>query len=366
MTRIKAVKQKAILDVAESLGYSFRRLSGHIYEHPDHDSFRIFADTNTFKWFSRDIQGDVIDFVQLVTGVTFKEAVSYLETGDFEQATVIEETYQPFRYYLREEPFQQARTYLKDIRGLSNQTINSFGRQGLLAQATYQAESVLVFKSYDHNGVLQVASLQGLVKNEERHKRGYLKKIMKSSHGYVGISFDIGNPKRLVFCESVIDMMSYYQLHNKQLSDVRLISMEGLKLSVIAYQTLRLAAEEQGKLVFLDTVKPSRLSHYLQAIQETTTFFQTHSNVITMAVDNDEAGREFCQKLSDKGLPLSQDLPPLQGLETKLDWNDIVKRQKELSLRDLIQSAQTKVIRDHPPPKREHTFDVITKSSPLS
>ncbi|HFK8809277.1 TPA: DNA primase [Streptococcus agalactiae] len=358
MTRIKAVKQKAILDVAESLGYSFRRLSGHIYEHPDHDSFRIFADTNTFKWFSRDIQGDVIDFVQLVTGVTFKEAVSYLETGDFEQATVIEETYQPFRYYLREEPFQQARTYLKDIRGLSNQTINSFGRQGLLAQAIYQAESVLVFKSYDHNGVLQVASLQGLVKNEERHKRGYLKKIMKGSHGYVGISFDIGNPKRLVFCESVIDMMSYYQLHNKQLSDVRLISMEGLKLSVIAYQTLRLAAEEQGKLVFLDTVKPSRLSHYLQAIQETTTFFQTHSNVITMAVDNDEAGREFFQKLSDKGLPITKDLPPLQGLETKSDWNDIVKQQKEISLSNLIQSAHIQAIKNHPPPKRERAMEL--------
>ena len=32
MTRIKAVKQMAILDVAESLGYSFRRLSGHINE----------------------------------------------------------------------------------------------------------------------------------------------------------------------------------------------------------------------------------------------------------------------------------------------------------------------------------------------
>ena len=59
--------------------------------------FRIFADTNTFKWFSRDIQGDVIDFVQLVAGVSFKEAVSYLETGGFEQAKVIEETYQPFQ-----------------------------------------------------------------------------------------------------------------------------------------------------------------------------------------------------------------------------------------------------------------------------
>ncbi|WP_105141396.1 DUF3991 domain-containing protein [Streptococcus suis] len=358
MTRIKAVKQKAILDVAESLGYSFRRLSGHIYEHPDHDSFRIFADTNTFKWFSRDIQGDVIDFVQLVAGVSFKEALSYLETGDFEQAKVIEETYQPFQYHLREEPFQQARTYLKVVRGLSDETINTFGRQGLLAQATYHSESALVFKSYDHNGILQAASLQGLVKNEERHDRSYLKKIMKGSHGHVGISFDIGNPKRLIFCESVIDMMSYYQLHQKQLSDVRLVSMEGLKLSVIAYQTLRLAAEEQGKLEFLDTVKPSRLSHYLQAIQETTNFFQTHSNAITLAVDNDEAGREFCQKLSDKGFPISQDLPPLQGLETKSDWNDIVKRQKELSLRDLIQSAQTKVIRNHPPPKREHALEL--------
>ena len=358
MTRIKAVKQKAILNVAGNLGYSFRRLSGHIYEHPDHDSFRIFADTNTFKWFSRDIQGDVIDFVQLVAGVTFKEAVSYLETGDFEQATVIEETYQPFQYYLHEEPFQQARTYLNEVRGLSNQTINTFGRQGLLAQATYQVESVLVFKSYDHNGILQAASLQGLVKNEERHKRGYLKKIMKGSHGHVGISFDIGKPKRLIFCESVIDMMSYYQLHQKQLSDVRLISMEGLKLSVIAYQTFRLAAEEQGKLAFLDTVKPSRLSHYLQAIQETTTFFQTHSNVITMAVDNDEAGREFCQKLSDKGLPISQDLPPLQGLETKSDWNDIVKQQKEISLSNLIQSAHIQAIKNHPPPKWEHALEL--------
>lgn len=358
MTRIKAVKQKAILDVAESLGYSFRRLSGHIYEHPDHDSFRIFADTNTFKWFSRDIQGDVIDFVQLVAGVTFKEALSYLETGDFEQAKVIEETYQPFQYYLHEEPFQQARTYLNEVRGLSNQTINTFGRQGLLAQATYQVESVLVFKSYDHNGILQAASLQGLIKNEERHKRGYLKKIMKGSNGHIGISFDIGKPKRLIFCESIIDMMSYYQLHQKQLSDVRLVSMEGLKLSVIAYQTLRLVAEEQGKLAFLDTVKPSRLSNYLQAIQETTTFFQTHSNVITMAVDNDEAGREFCQKLSDKGLPISKDFPPSQGLETKSDWNDIVKQLKEKSLSNLIQSAQIQAIKNHPPPKRERAMEL--------
>ena len=124
--------------------------------------------------------------------------------------------------------------------------------------------------------------------------------------------------------------------------------MEGLKLSVIAYQTLRLAAEEQGKLAFLDTVKPSRLSHYLQAIQETTTFFHTHSNVLTLAVDNDEAGREFCQKLSDKGLPITKDLPPLQGL----------KQQKEISLSNLIQSAHIQAIKNHPTPKRERAMEL--------
>lgn len=167
MTIIKAVKQKSILDVAESLGYSFRRLSGQVYEHPEHDSFRIFADTNTFKWFSRDIQGDVIDFVQLVADVSFKEAVSYLETGDFKQAKTIEETYRHFRYYLPEETFQQARTYLTQVRGLSDDVINAFGRKGILAQACYQTktfqESVLVFKSYNHHGQLEGASLQGLV-----------------------------------------------------------------------------------------------------------------------------------------------------------------------------------------------------------
>lgn len=59
---------------------------------------------------------------------------------------------------------------MNDARGLSDQTIDTFGRHGLVAQATYQSEPVLVLKSYDHNGRLQAASLQGLVKNEERHE----------------------------------------------------------------------------------------------------------------------------------------------------------------------------------------------------
>ncbi|MCB2858911.1 DNA primase, partial [Streptococcus suis] len=83
-----------------------------------------------------------------------------------------------------------------------------------------------------------------------------------------------------------------------------------------------------------------------------------HSNAITLAVDYDEAGREFCQKLLDRGLPIVQDLPLLQGLETKSDWNDIVKQQSELSLSDFIQTAQAQVNKNHPPPKRVRSLEL--------
>ena len=53
---IEECKQISILDVANRLGISFKQVSSSVYEHPEHDSFRIFSTTNTFKWFSRDIQ----------------------------------------------------------------------------------------------------------------------------------------------------------------------------------------------------------------------------------------------------------------------------------------------------------------------
>lgn len=77
-----------------------------------------------------------------------------------------------------------------------------------------------------------------------------------------------------------------------------------------------------------------------------------------MSVDNDEAGRDFCQKLSEKGLPIETDLPPLQELETKADWNDVVKSQSNLSLKDVIQSAKLQVIRSNPPPRRTTTLEL--------
>ena len=77
MVNIVELKRKSILDVGETLGLHFKRVSGVIYEHPEHDSFRVFLDTNTFKWFSKDIGGDVIDFVRVVAQADFKQAISF-------------------------------------------------------------------------------------------------------------------------------------------------------------------------------------------------------------------------------------------------------------------------------------------------
>lgn len=47
-----------------------------------------------------------------------------------------------------------------------------------------------------------------------------------------------------------------------------------------------------------------------------------HPGLLTLAVDNDEAGRDFCQKLSEKGLPIETDLVfiNLEGFEEFLRW----------------------------------------------
>ena len=78
--------------------------------------------------------------------------------------------------------------------------------------------------------------------------------------------------------------MSYYELHQQSLSDVRLVSMEGLKRSVVAYQTLRLIAEENQKLEFWDTVIPSKLLPLINTIRDTTSYFDNHPDLLTLAV----------------------------------------------------------------------------------
>ena len=344
MASIEELKALSILEVAESLGMSLQRTGSYTYAWEEHDSFTINVRENYFNWFARSNGGDVIKMVQVVqeelTGekLSFKQAKHFLEEGSFDvvDVTSVPEK-EPFSYYLEpyETKFIEAREYLKEVRGLSDETIDFFGEKGVLAQATKKTgnyyEPIIVFKSLNSQNEVIGASLQGIRENHDLYERGRLKQIMRASDGLTGMHIDIGQPKRLVFAEAPIDLMSYYELHKDELSGVRLVAMDGLKESTISRHVAELLYE-LGEIKA--QVKPENYSTFLSQTAEVTDFFKDgkHQELITLAVDNDAAGHTFINRLADKGISFSSDLPSMPAGRDKMDWNDALKESKEKAL----------------------------------
>ena len=331
----EAAKNLSILSVAEQLGMELKRTGNYSYTWTEHDSFVIDVRKNDFHWNSRSEFGDVIQLVQTIRGVSYKEAMHFLDTGEFKKVDLADQTgvKEPFHYSLEryEHPdFNASRSYLRTQRGLSDDTINFFLSQGSMAEATRKKgdyfEPVIVFKYKDNTGFLAGASLQGVVENRVHYpERGRLKQIMRNSDGQLGFSVDIGKPKRLVFAEAPIDLMSYYELHKDNLQDVRLVAMDGVKEGIISRRFMELYAEMNGKAYQVD----QNTGKALETVVNTTDYFKDgqHQDMITLAVDNDAAGQNFITRLQEKGIPVQIAIPPiLQADQEKEDWNDFLKR----------------------------------------
>lgn len=345
MASVKSLKNTSILAVAQALGLDLKRVGSDNYQWIEHPSLTINTTRNIFSWFKYDKHGDVFELVQTIreeqtgTRPSFKEAKRFLETGHFDQIEIVETDKQPFVYSLSDHEvvgMPKAREYLMRERGLSEETILFFQNQGVLAEATYryqgEAEPVVVFKARDREGKVVGASLQGIVANPAKHDRGRLKRLMKGTDGYYGMSVTIGKPKRLVFAEAPIDLMSYYELHKDSLSDVRLVAMDGLKEGTISHYYMALQAELAGQEYTFERTKTPRALSRIAAI--TTTFHNDQNkDIITLAIDNDEAGRKFIKKLETKGIGLTQALPPLNKGEGKMDWNDYLKQERRTPLK---------------------------------
>ena len=342
--RVEFARSRDILDVANELQMELVR-SGRDYRWKEHDSLVISPDKNLWKWFSRNTGGDAISLVETIKEVDFNQSVDFLNDGNFKEFQMVERAQEDFKYYLEkyEQPFSAGRDYLRNQRGLSDETIDYFLEQGVLAQAnakldyfaegndgvtTNAIEPVIVFKSLSSSGEVVGASLQGIQENWEKWpKHGYAKVIMKNSDPMTGIHVDIGSPKRLIFTESPIDLMSYYELHKDSLQDVRLVSMDGLKESTIGRHLSQIQAEISGKQL---RWTPEQLADGLQVAIDHH-FFEDGKNadLITLALDNDEAGRTFIQELEAKGAVINSDLPELKPGQDKTDWNDVLKNQQE-------------------------------------
>ena len=348
--RVEFARSRDILDVANELQMELVR-SGRDYRWKEHDSLVISPDKNLWKWFSRNTGGDAISLVETIKEVSFNQSVDFLNDGNFKEFQMVERPQEDFKYYLEkyEQPFSAGRDYLRNQRGLSDETIDYFLEQGVLAQAnakldyfaegtggvtTNAIEPVIVFKSLSSSGEVVGASLQGIQENWEKWpKHGYAKVIMKNSDPMTGIHVDIGSPKRLIFTESPIDLMSYYELHKDSLQDVRLVSMDGLKESTIGRHLSQIQAEISGKPL---RWTPEQLADGLQVAIDYH-FFEDGKNadLITLALDNDKAGRTFIQELEAKGAVINSDLPELKPGQDKTDWNDALRTQNQQSLVNL-------------------------------
>ena len=342
--RVEFARSRDILDVANELQMELVR-SGRDYRWKEHDSLVISPDKNLWKWFSRNTGGGVISLVETIKEVGFNQSVDFLNDGKFKEFQMVERPQEDFKYYLEkyEKPLSAGRDYLRNQRGLSDETIDYFLEQGILAQAnakldyfaegtggvtTNAIEPVIVFKSLSSSGEVVGASLQGIQENWEKWpKHGYAKVIMKNSDPMTGIHVDIGSPKRLIFTESPIDLMSYYELHKDSLQDVRLVSMDGLKESTIGRHLSQIQAEMSGQPL---RWTPEQMADGLQVAIDHH-FFEDGKNadLITLALDNDKAGRTFIQELEAKGAVINSDLPELRPGQDKTDWNDVLKSQHE-------------------------------------
>jgi hypothetical protein len=376
-------KKKNIMDIASSLGLELKRV-GRVYAWTEHPSFRISPEHNTFSWFSKgdDLLGqDVIKMVEVINQMSFPEALKYLlesEIGTFDVTKVPKK--EPFKYTVKEaKTFDYARNYLKEERGLSDETIDFFLSKGVMAQGihkdfeTGKTEPMIVFKHLDIDGKVVGGARQGIWVNKKLYpERGRLKKNLYGS-GTTGFVVDIGDrstfkkatvdqPFKVYAFEAPIDMLSYYELHKETLNNCRLVAMNGLNKGVISRAIVEALAVDSNHVKRIE--KEVRLENWLQKIDDVNikrnrSYKQLK---IVLAVDNDESkfnpqtgkieapGKDFYKNFGLKDIQVIPHMPKCHAGQKKNDWNDELKYQKgllkekesEVTLQSLIAKVQVK------------------------
>lgn len=343
---VEMAHRKNILDVAAELGMEIDSDYRWVVPGEKPKGLTFKPEYNIFSWWSHGIEGkDPIALVMLMKDCTRKEAIKFLVKGEAQAFTSPpERKREPFKYYLREaNTFDYAKRFLRDARGLSEETIEIFHSRGLIVQGIYHprktpigtTEPVVGFKNYDLAGNVVGASVKGIWYNPERYpdSNGRAKVILKGSDGYLGFNVlskpsKEKNPLRVYAFEANLDLMSYFELHREKFmsGNFMLISMEGRKEKVLSKAILMAFSRTQE--VFEKNKKPET---FLSFINQSTNGFPKKELEIHLCVDNDEAGRDFVKTFTDEygaKFSITEDLPPLHPGQTKNDWNDELKHSK--------------------------------------
>lgn len=273
-------------DFLRSQGFSLKQV-GREYILQEHDSLHIKNNEagEVGKWFrfSENKGGNNIQFVQKFMGLDFISAVELLSNEKaipFHSHSISKAEPPKNREIILHESTDLPRTmhYLHDVRGLSIASLEKLTDEGRLSQEEKTGNAV--FKIFDENGLLVCAEKVGTSVSVR------FKSFDKGAANGYGFEMVIGEPKSTYFFESAIDAISFADLHSEQ-SDYRLVSMAGVKPSVVTETMKRYAISPEN---------------------------------IYLCTDNDKAGNEFAEKLIAR-YPAMKRVTP-NGAK---DWNDILQ-----------------------------------------
>ena len=272
-------------------GFDLKKV-GREYVWKDHDSLHIKdngpGERGAWFRFSEDKGGDNIGFLREYMGMSFVDAVEALTGEHFDRTYTPSRTYEqkPKTVTARELSLAEADNarrvfaYLCKTRGLDYDLVASLVRQGVIAQE--EKTGNVLFKYYDEQGKVIGAEKVG---TSTDHKFKGIATGSASGHGFEVVR---GTGEKAFFFESAIDMLSYLQMHDKELTDCRLVSMMGVKPNIV-----------------LDTMLRNNIS----------------PDHVFLCSDNDTAGNEFAQRLQEQYPDMKRVITP----DTYKDWNDMLR-----------------------------------------
>lgn len=274
-----------------SHGFDLKKV-GKEYVWKEHDSLHIKdngpGERSQWFRFSENKGGDNIGLLREYMDMSFIDAVEAL-TGE-----LIDRTYTPSCTYESKPVQQTARelslaeadncrrvfAYLCKTRGLDYDMLSALVKKGIISQE--EKTGNVLFKYYDDRGKVIGAEKVG---TSTEHK---FKGIATGSAGGHGFEVVCGTGEKAFFFESAIDMLSYLQMHSKELDNCRLVSMMGVKPSIV-----------------LDTM----LRHNIAP-----------ENVF-LCSDNDTAGNKFARRLQEQYPDMKRIVTP----DIYKDWNDMLR-----------------------------------------
>lgn len=273
-------------DFLRSQGFVLKQV-GREYILQEHDSLHIKNNEagEVGKWFrfSENKGGNNIQFVQEFMGLDFISAVELLSNEKaipFHSHSISKAEPPKNREITLHESkdLSRAMHYLHHVRGLSIASLEKLAVEGRLSQEEKTGNAV--FKIFDENGLLVGAEKVGTSVSVR------FKSFDKGTADGYGFEIVSGEPANTYFFESAIDAISFADLHSEQ-SDYRLVSMAGVKPSVVTETMKRYAISPEN---------------------------------IYLCTDNDKAGNEFAEKLIAQ-YPAMKRVTPNEAK----DWNDILQ-----------------------------------------